>query len=158
MSHTAVQLSNAHIPTNTVSGLSDAQKKQKHIDDQLRQAGLKWWGFLISETKALPALLFDDEIIYGVLCGQSSKGYVALVATDRRILYIDKKPLYLKTEDISYSVINSVTLEWVGLKGIVILHTRVGDYRIRTTNRAAADIFHQYIRSRSVDLQNGVTR
>jgi hypothetical protein len=151
MTETAKQLSDMQILLNSLSKRSPSDVRRKHIDDQLRVAGLSWWGFLTSEMKVLPTLLFEDEMIHGVLCGQSSVGYVALVATDRRILFVDKKPLYLKTEDVPYSTINSITFEWVGFKGIVELHTRVGDYRIRTINRRAADVFHEYIRGRSVD-------
>lgn len=142
--------------TNTVSsdGLLERLNKAR-IYTELRRVGISNWGLQKSEVQYLPQLLHANETIGGVVQGHSKDGGVMLVATDRRIMYIDTKPLFKKCEDISYEVVSGITLEWVALSGTLILHTRMGDEQIRTTNSRAAAKFKAYVEERSIERSHG---
>lgn len=122
---------------------------------RLRQLGISWWSTHMSEARYLPRLLHPDEELGGVLYGWSGVGRIMLVATDRRIIYLDCKPLFVKSEDITYDVVAGITMEWLGPRGTLILHTRLGDFAVQTTNHGAAQIFHDYIDKRCIEHQNG---
>jgi hypothetical protein len=130
------------------------QLKAKIYRD-LRRLGVSAWGMRKTETQYLPELIHSGEQIGGVVYGHSDAGSIMLVATDRRILYVDTKPLFKKSEDISYEVVAGITLEWVGLSGTLILHTRMGDFKVRTMNRKAAKTFREYLERRCIEHKNG---
>lgn len=123
------------------------------VFNDLRRVGVSAWGMRKTETHYLPELIHPGEQIGGAVYGHGEGGSAMLVATDRRILYIDTKPLFKKSEDISYDVVSGVTLEWVGLSGTLILHTRMVDIKVRTMNRRAARTFRGYVEGRCIEHQ-----
>ncbi|MBA3757863.1 PH domain-containing protein [Candidatus Saccharibacteria bacterium] len=50
----------------------------------------------------------DHERIVAVVCGRYFGGYAILVATDQRLLLIDKKTLFMTVEDIRYDMISEI--------------------------------------------------
>lgn len=121
------------------------------LQTRLGQLGIGWWGIHRSETKHLNKLLHPNESVGGAICGSNKSGNVMLVATDRRVIFIDRKPFFSKAEDISYEAIGGITFEWMGFTGLVILHTKLGDIKIKTYGRTSADIFHNYIDQRCIE-------
>ncbi len=76
------------------------------VDDQLKRIGcnFRFWGR--SEVNELGRILMDDEIIAECVNGQYTNGFAMLVATNHRILLVDKKPLlYLTVEDLRFDMI-----------------------------------------------------
>lgn len=75
---------------------------------QLKKLGItpKFWG--VAEVKELPHVLMDGEQIVGLINGRYEGGFAALVATNQRLLLIDKKPMYLTIEDVRYDMIAEV--------------------------------------------------
>lgn len=133
-------------------GKAFEQLKTRVFND-LRRVGVSAWGMRKTETHYLPELIHPGEQIGGAVYGHGEGGSAMIVATDRRILYIDTKPLFKKSEDISYDVVSGVTLEWVGLSGTLILHTRMVDIKVRTMNRKAARAFRGYVEGRCIEHQ-----
>ena len=127
------------------------QDDWENLKKRLTKLGMSKWGFLKSETRALAQLLHKNEHIGGVIFGHSKPGSIMLVATDRRGIYLDTKPLFMKSEEISYDVVAGITLEWVGYRGTVVLHTRLGDFSISTLNKKAALIFRKYVEYRCIE-------
>lgn len=123
------------------------RSRKRDVQDRLKQLGLSWWAIHKAETDYLSHTLHPDEVIGGAVYGHSSteSGSIMLVATDRRLIVIDVRPLFSKSEDISYGVISGVTLEWAGPSGIIILHTRLGNISVQTMNHASAQAFHDYV-------------
>lgn len=65
------------------------------------------WGR--AEVKELPGILSPDEKIYECVNGTYEGGFALLVATDMRVLLIDKKPLnFLTVEDLRFDMINQI--------------------------------------------------
>ncbi len=79
------------------------------VERQLKRLkfNLHAWGK--SEVKELPHILMPDEEIYECVNGIYEGGFALLVATDMRILLIDKKPLnFLTVEDMRFDMITEL--------------------------------------------------
>jgi hypothetical protein len=66
----------------------------------------RYWGH--SEARELQHIIMPEEQVVAVVNGRYENGFAMLVATDRRILLIDKKPLFLSMEDLRYDMIAEV--------------------------------------------------
>lgn len=82
--------------------------KRSNVKAQLHHIGVdfRFWGR--SEARELENILFDDEIILHAINGRYNGGLGLLCATDRRLLLLDKKPLFLTFEDMQYEMISEV--------------------------------------------------
>lgn len=78
------------------------------IEAQLKSIGVdfRFWGR--AEKNELQRILVADERIMHCLNGRYEGGFAMLCATDRRLLLIDKKPLYLTVEDVRYDMVSEV--------------------------------------------------
>ncbi len=78
------------------------------VQAQLKELGIsiKSWG--VAEANELPSILMDREQIKALIHGWYENGFATLVATDLRLLLIDKKPLHLTIEDVRYDMIAEV--------------------------------------------------
>jgi hypothetical protein len=76
------------------------------VEEQLKRIGcnFRFWGR--AEVNELGRILMDDEIIAECVNGQYTNGFALLVATNHRVLLVDKKPLlYLTVEDVRFEMI-----------------------------------------------------
>src|ERR1700733_4215990 len=78
------------------------------VEEQLKRLGcnFKFWGR--AEIKELSVVLMPDEAIAQCTNGHYEGGFALLVATDRRIILIDRKPMFLTLEAISYDMIAEI--------------------------------------------------
>jgi hypothetical protein len=78
------------------------------VDTMLARAGLynKYWGR--AAVRELCGVLWDDEAIIAAVNGRYEAGWALLVATEHRLLLIDKKLWYLTIEDIRYDMLAEV--------------------------------------------------
>lgn len=124
---------------------SDARKAA--VLRSLRMVGADRYDVLLPETHILPHLLAPDEQLFGAVYGRYTldKGsHVSrglMVITDHRILLVDKKPLFMHYDDLSFDVMSGVTYGQAGLGEAVTLNTRTGDISFRTFNQACASHF-----------------
>lgn len=104
------------------------------VHEQLNRIGFKIHGWGSAEVKELPHILLPDEQIFEVVNGFYDGGFALLVATDVRVLLIDKKPFnYLTVEDLRFDMINEIDYS----------HRFIGSYiTIATGNRNL--VFHSY--------------
>jgi len=65
-----------------------------------------FWGK--PEVRELQHVLMPEEDIVHAVIGRYENGFALLVVTDRRILLIDKKPMFLSMEDLRYDMISEV--------------------------------------------------
>ena len=115
----------------------------------LRVLGADEYDLMLPETHCLPRLLEPDETIIGVVYGKYRRpdnrhmqhGRGMLVVTDRRILLVDKKPLFLHFDDIKFAVVSGVAYNKAGIGETVTLNTRLGPIYIRTFNQKCAQQF-----------------
>lgn len=79
------------------------------VQQQLRDINFKVHGWGRTEAKELPHIMIPDEVIYEVVNGIYEGGFALLVATNFRMLLIDKKPLnYLTVEDLRFDMISEI--------------------------------------------------
>lgn len=81
----------------------------KSVEQQLKdiQFNTRSWGR--AEISELPNILLDDEKIFECVNGMYEGGFALLVATNIRLLLIDKKPMkFLTVEDLRFDLINQI--------------------------------------------------
>ncbi len=78
------------------------------VERQLRQVGcnFRFWGR--AEVRELAVVLMPGETIVHATNGHYEGGFALLVATDQRLILIDRKPMFLTIEAISYDMIAEV--------------------------------------------------
>lgn len=78
------------------------------VESRLANAGLKnrYWGR--AEVRELTNIILPDEAVLHALNGRYEGGSALLVATDRRLLLVDKKPMFLNLQDVRYDMIAEV--------------------------------------------------
>lgn len=94
--------------------LSSVQQTTNRIQVQLEKIGISkssaLWGR--KEIAELPAIIPDGEELFGLVQGVYNGGQGILVATDRRLLFVDKGLLYgLKVEDFGLDKVTSIQIE-----------------------------------------------
>jgi len=129
------------------------------IRQDITRLGANLYDLLLPETRILPSLVHADEEICGLLYGQyvwsngspaPPSGRGVLVATDKRVLLIDKKPLFVRCDEISYGSVSGVSYSRTWMAETVLLHTRMGDIRMQSYNGTCANNFVAYIEDKVV--------
>jgi hypothetical protein len=93
------------------------------VIEQLKILGLAFRFFGKAETKELANIMNEGERILHCCFGYYQGGSALLVATNTRMLLIDKRPFFLNLEDIRYEMINEVDFAGRLLDATVSLHT-----------------------------------
>lgn len=124
---------------------SDLRKAEVLV--ALRLLGANEYDLLLPETRCLHQIIENHETLLGAIYGRYTRdngklvGRGLLVVTDKRILFIDKKPLFLKYEDINFQVVSGVQYSRAIIGETVTLETRLGNIKIRTFNDKCARQF-----------------
>lgn len=134
----------------SISNNKLSTNKKKRVKDELWRAGVTQYGLLKGESRHLHNIVHDDETINGVVYGRTDNGSAMIVATNKRVLYLDHRILFNKSEVITYEVVSGVSVnEQSGYAGVV-LHTRIRDFRLRFVNLKCARKFAKYIDARRI--------
>ncbi|HVA10724.1 MAG TPA: PH domain-containing protein [Candidatus Dormibacteraeota bacterium] len=118
------------------------------IKAELRENGAVIYDLMVPETHYLPFIIQPNEHIKGAVYGRSKAGRGVMVATDRRVLFVDKQPLHLYCDEIPPDTVSCVTRTHHGPVGTVTLCTPEGGRTIRTLNQKNAANFVNYVSSR----------
>lgn len=118
---------------------------------ELRELGVSNLGLMWTDNRHVPQIIHSDEHIKGVIYGYQLDGFVMLLATDRRVVFLDKKLFYVNEDEIGYDSVIGVGVNRIGSGSTVTLHTRVKDYVIRTFNKKCAAQFVEYIEKRCLE-------
>ena len=79
------------------------------VEQQLKRLKFNIHSWGRAEISELPNILMPEEEIYECVNGMYEGGFALLVATDSRVLLIDKKPLnFLTVEDMRFEMINEL--------------------------------------------------
>jgi len=82
---------------------------KESVEKQLKRINFNYHAWGRTEVNELPNILLPDEEIYEVVNGFYDGGFALLVATNVRLLLVDKKPLnYLTVEDMRFDMINEI--------------------------------------------------
>lgn len=130
----------------------DFNKHHARVIEELKLHGASWYGQTMMEARYLPRIIHPDEHLEGVVYGWQEVGIVMLVATDRRILFIDKKPLYARDDEISYASVRGVSHAHKLFVITVTLHTQVDDFVVNTFNAKCVTNFVKSIERHSLEF------
>lgn len=119
---------------------------------ELQKAGVGRYGLLKAESRYLPFILQDDEHIGGVVYGLSEVGSVMLIATDKRVIYLDRKMLFTVLDEFPYDVITGLRISMQGPFSNLTLHTRNKDYILRYVRLNCARIFEYYLETKRIEV------
>lgn len=124
----------------------------KRIREEIKAVNAGVIARMTPESWELARLIHHDEHIGGVIYGLYPGGLAWLVATDKRVIFLDRKPLFSSHDELTYDIVVGTTSTRAGLFVTVILHTRIHDYSISFVNPNSARIFIQYVDSRRLSV------
>ena len=137
----------------TLAGYEPADAKYKRVKRELLDAGITPYGLVKSETRVLPKLLHPDEHIEAVIYGQHQSNSAMLVATNERIIYIDKKPMALFLDEVSYDVVSGIQFDIHLFFASIVLHTPVKNYNFRFVNLRCGENFARHIEKHRLERE-----
>lgn len=126
-------------------------KHVARVRRELEEAGVTRYGFMKLSTRAVPEIIRLDERIGGAVYGRVNSGSAMLIATDQRIIFIDRKPFFSTSDELTYDVVSGVQIHTAGPFCTVVLHTRINDYKLRYVNENCAKKFVQFIENRRIN-------
>lgn len=101
------------------------------------------------EIKELPNILWENETVENVIQGTYNNGNGILVATNRRLVFVDKGILYgLKVEDFAYDKISSIQYETGMLFGKLTIFTSGNKAIVSNVLKAKVRVFGDWVRAR----------
>ncbi len=130
---------------------------QQRVKEELIQAGFSKYALLKSESRKLPSIIHENEHIMAAVYGRTQAGSAMLIATDKRLLFLDTKPLFSIMDEINYEVISGIALDEQAGFAHIVLHSRVGDYTIRYANPTCAHRFAAFIEKARIAIPSGGT-
>lgn len=109
---------------------------QKSVTEQLKRIGFNQHAWGRAEVRELPNIILPDEEIFECVNGTYEGGFALLVATDVRVLLIDKKPFnYLTVEDLRFDMINEIDYNHRAFGAYVDISTGSRDLKFRSYNQ-----------------------
>ena len=101
------------------------------------------------EIKELPSILAEDEIIENILSGIYSNRRGILVATNRRLIFVDKGIMGgVKVKDFSYEKISSIQYKTGMFLGEITIFSSGNDANISHIDKDVARSFGDFVRAR----------
>lgn len=141
--------------------MGEVQKVQR-IKKELRAVGVTRIGIAKFASRYLPHVLHDDEHILGAVYGRyvSGTGLLRwtegmLVATDRRVIFLDRKPGFQALDELTYDIVSGVQKTYAWPFSSVTLHTRIGNYTLRFANAKCIECFMHYVEMRRLESPKG---
>lgn len=130
-----------------------ADHQAQKLEDQLKKIGcnFRFWGR--AELKELENVLFPNENVEMCVNGQYEGGFAMLVATDQRVLLIDKKPMYLTLEDIRFDMIAEVDYNHRMLNANIFICTPTKSLRFLSYNHARLRKLFHFVQTRVMEIR-----
>src|SRR5580765_8559212 len=123
------------------------------IEAQLTKLGVKGTFFCKPEIRQLQHILMDHERIIQCVTGRYHGGFALMVATEQRLLLVDKKPLYLTVEDIRYDMISEVHVSSHLLDATMTLFTVNRQLAFSAMRQRALQQMATYIQKRVMEFR-----
>lgn len=120
-------------------------KHHQRVRKELLEAGMSHVGIMRSEARFLPSIIYDDEHVGAAVYGIGPDGWCLIVATEKRVIYLDKKPFFITKDILTYDIVSGVQSNTVGPFAAVTLQTRNGNYSVKFVSQNAASKFMKYI-------------
>lgn len=128
--------------------------KQDQVRVALRKVGMynRYWGR--AEMRELSQTLIPGEKIVGAVNGRYEGGFAMLVATDRRLLLVDRKMMFLNIEDIRYDMIAQVEYCARLIDASTVIHTINNVLRFTSIRQNMLRTLTSFIQERIMEIRN----
>src|ERR1700760_473511 len=93
------------------------------IEARLSQLGIKVSSLFRPEVQELQKVLMEGEEIVAAVPGRYFGGFALLAATNRRVILIDKKSMFLTVEIVPYDMVSEVNFNGRLLDASIVLFT-----------------------------------
>jgi len=123
------------------------------VVNQLQLLGIKPGRVFLGEIRVLPSILLDDEVIQQYMSGRYDAGPAILVATNRRLILIDKKPFNLTIEDIPYDMISEVEYSVQAFNAYITIHSISKTMHMMSFRQSALTKFAGFVQARVMQLR-----
>lgn len=125
------------------------------IEARLSQLGIRVTRWFRAEVRELQHILMENENIIAVACGRYFGGFAMLVATDQRLLLIDKKTLFMTVEDIRYDMISEIDFSTRLMDSTVTIFTVNKQHRFTSMkNKVQLRRLINYVQQRVMELRH----
>lgn len=136
---------------------------EERVREELLRAGFPRAALRKFTAKYLPEVINENEHIGGAVYGRYSETSTGplnwtegmLVATDKKVLFINHKPGYTNVDELTYFVVAGVKYVSAWPFASVTLHTRMGDFLLKFANPVCAKRFVKYVEAYSVEESQG---
>ena len=123
------------------------------VQQQLQHLGISVPWYYSGELAILSGALMQDEHIHALLPGRYESSLAMLVATNKRLLFVDKKPFTAIVEDIPYDTILEVDHGMRLIEGRLTVHTRSRTLLMHNWNAKRITGFAAYLKAHIVHLR-----
>ncbi len=138
--------------------MKDDERHAERIKAELMKAGFSRMNLRRFTSSHLPKVIHRDEHIMAAVSGRrkESEGFFGfvegmLVATDKRVIYIDHRPGYTSMDEISYDVISGVNLSKTLISSSVTLFSKVNNYVVSYVKPVCAEKFANYVEQHALE-------
>lgn len=115
------------------------------LKSQLARLNLHFWLFGRAEIKELHKILEPSEVVRHCAHGYYHGGSGLLVATNKRLILIDKRPLYLNLEEMKYELIHDIGFEQRFLQATLRIKYDAKSLIFRSASDARLKEIQQYV-------------
>ena len=123
------------------------------LNGQRKRLNIQFKVFGRAEVRELRRLLKKGELVQHCVYGYYHGGFGILVATNYRILLVDKRLFYLILEDISYQNVRSIELSSQLLQGTLYIHTGLRKIVFKRSNDLRLKEIRNFISDRVDETQ-----
>jgi hypothetical protein len=119
---------------------------------ELRFRASRWFR---AEIHELQNILMDHEKIIALACGRYFGSFALLVATDQRLLLIDKRVFFMNIEDTRYDMISEIDFNSQVYNATVTIHTINKTHRFTSMkHKAQLRELTNYVQRRVMEFRN----
>lgn len=102
------------------------------IEARLGELGFRTSRWFQPEIRELERILMPDEKIVTLACGRYFGSFALLVATDLRLLLIDKRVFFMTLEDTRYDMISEIDFNMQAYNATVTIYTMNKTHKFNT--------------------------
>jgi hypothetical protein len=125
------------------------------IEARLSELGFRKSRWFQAEVNELQNVLMDHEKIVALACGRYFGSFALLVATDQRLLLIDKRLFFMNYEDTRYDMISEIEFNSQLYNATLSVFTMNKAHRFTSIkHKKELRVIANYIQRRVADLRN----
>jgi len=128
--------------------------KHRDVQAMLKSVGVTHFGRIKFASRYLEKVIHADETIEAAAYGRfkEGEGWLALteamlVATDRRVIFLNHKPGYTALDEIAYDAVSGCKISHAGLLSAITLYSKAANFTLRFANpdcaQRLADVIEQ---------------